>query len=119
MWLNSTLDHEQLFLLFIGEEQINMASHLGAQIQTRKYVCFTLSILLPSHSDLQVPPSQSDTAHRFQLWSPTFKFQWYLVIQQSWFARVNALCNLSHKKSREVAALFQANFCVGVASRCV
>ena len=27
----------------------------------------------------------------------------YWAIQQSWFARVNALCNLSRKKSREVA----------------
>ena len=26
------------------------------------------------------------------------------------FARVNALCNLSRKKSREIAAYFQANF---------
>ena len=32
------------------------------------------------------------------------------MIQRSWFARVNALCNLSHKKSREVAMHFQANF---------
>ena len=30
----------------------------------------------------------------------------YWAIQQSWFARVNALCNLSRKKSREVAAHF-------------
>ena len=28
----------------------------------------------------------------------------YWAVQWSWFARVNALCNLSHKKSREVAA---------------
>ena len=27
---------------------------------------------------------------------------WYWAIQRSWFARVNALCNLSRKKSREV-----------------
>ena len=43
----------------------------------------------------------------------------YWVIQRSWFARVNALCNLSHKKSREVTAHFRASFWVGVASRCV
>ena len=43
----------------------------------------------------------------------------YWVIQQSWFARVNALCNLSHKKSREVAAHFWANFWIGIASHCV
>jgi len=41
------------------------------------------------------------------------------AIQRSWFARVNALCNLSHKKSREVAAHFRADFWVGAASRCV
>ena len=41
------------------------------------------------------------------------------TIRRSWFARVNALCNLSRKKSREVAAHFQANFWVGIASRCV
>ena len=29
----------------------------------------------------------------------------YWAIQRSWFARVNALCNLSRKMSREVAAL--------------
>ena len=28
----------------------------------------------------------------------------YWAIQWSWFAQVNALCNLSHKKSQEVAA---------------
>ena len=33
----------------------------------------------------------------------------YWAIQQSWFARVNALCNLSRKKSREVAAHFRAD----------
>ena len=43
---------------------------------------------------------------------------WYWAIQRSWFARVNALCNLPRKKSREVAAHFRADFWVGVASRC-
>ena len=43
----------------------------------------------------------------------------YWAIQRSWFARVNALCNLARKKSREVAAHFRADFWVGVASRCV
>ena len=33
----------------------------------------------------------------------------YWAIQRSWFARVNALCNLSHKTSREVAAHFRAD----------
>ena len=32
------------------------------------------------------------------------------AIRRSWFARVNALCNLSRKKSREVAAHFRADF---------
>ena len=34
----------------------------------------------------------------------------YWAIQRSWFARVNAFCNLSRKKSREVAAHFRADF---------
>ncbi len=34
----------------------------------------------------------------------------YWAIQRSWFARVNALSNLSRKKSREVAAHFRADF---------
>ena len=34
----------------------------------------------------------------------------YWAIRRSWFARVNALCNLSRKKSREVAAHFRADF---------
>ena len=34
----------------------------------------------------------------------------YWAIQRSWFARVNVLCNLSRKKSREVAAHFRADF---------
>ena len=34
----------------------------------------------------------------------------YWAIQRTWFARVNALCNLSAKKSREVAAHFRADF---------
>ena len=46
-------------------------------------------------------------------------FSTYWAIQWSWFARVNALCNLSRKKSWEVAAHFRADFCVGVASGCV
>ena len=33
----------------------------------------------------------------------------YWAIQRSWFARVNALCNLSRKTSREVAAHFRAD----------
>ena len=36
--------------------------------------------------------------------------QCYWAIQRSWFARVNALCNLSRKKSREVAAHIRADF---------
>ena len=38
------------------------------------------------------------------------KSLYYWAIQRSWFARVNALCNLSAKKSREVAAHFRADF---------
>ena len=34
----------------------------------------------------------------------------YWAIQLSWFARVNALCNLSRKKSREVISHFRADF---------
>ena len=40
----------------------------------------------------------------------TFVIRRYRAIQRSWFARVNALCNLSRKKSREVAAHFRADF---------
>ena len=39
----------------------------------------------------------------------------YWAIQRSWFAKMNALCNLSRKKSREVAAHFRGDFWVGVA----
>ena len=34
----------------------------------------------------------------------------YWTIQRSWFARVNALCNLSCQKSQEIAAHFRADF---------
>ena len=34
----------------------------------------------------------------------------YWAVQSSWFARVNALCNLSRKKSREVAASLPGRF---------
>ena len=34
----------------------------------------------------------------------------YWAIQRSWFARVNALCNLSRKRLREVAAHLWADF---------
>ena len=34
----------------------------------------------------------------------------YRAVQWSWFARVNALCNLSRKKSREVAASLPGRF---------
>ena len=44
---------------------------------------------------------------------------WYWAIQRRWFARVNALCNLSRKKLWEVAAHSRADFWVGVASCCV
>ena len=47
------------------------------------------------------------------------ELQGYWAIQRSWFARVNVLCNLSAKKSWEVAAHFRADFWVGVASCCV
>ena len=36
--------------------------------------------------------------------------QHYWAVQWSWFARVNALCNLSRKKSREVAASLPGRF---------
>ena len=34
----------------------------------------------------------------------------YWAVRRSWFARVNALCNLSRKKSREVAASLPGRF---------
>ena len=43
----------------------------------------------------------------------------YRVIQRSWFAKVNVICNLLRKKLREVAVHFRADFWVGFASRCV
>ena len=39
----------------------------------------------------------------------------YWAVQWSWFARVNALCNLSRKKSREVASSLPGRFL----SRCI
>ena len=45
-----------------------------------------------------------------QLRPGCFKHQGDWAIQRSWFVRVNALCNLSRKKSREVAAHFRADF---------
>ena len=38
------------------------------------------------------------------------KDMFYWVIQRSWFAGVNVLCNLLCKKLREVAAHFRADF---------
>ena len=38
------------------------------------------------------------------LWEPCSGFPAYWAVQWSWFARVNAPCNLSRKKSREVTA---------------
>ena len=55
-----------------------------------------------------------NSSSHVQIWSVG-----YWAIQRSWFSRVNALCNLSRKKSQEVAAHFRADFWVGVASRCV
>ena len=37
-------------------------------------------------------------------------FLWYWAVQWSWIAWVNALCNLSHKKSREVTASLLGQF---------
>ena len=34
----------------------------------------------------------------------------YWAIQRSWFARVNALCNISRNMLQEVAAHFRADF---------
>ena len=42
--------------------------------------------------------------------SVDISYSFYRAIQRSWFARVNALCNLSRKKSREVAVHFRADF---------
>ena len=41
---------------------------------------------------------------------PFFKPSGYWAVQWSWFARVNALCNLSRKMSREVAASLPGRF---------
>ena len=38
------------------------------------------------------------------------RFFVYWAIQRNWLVRVNALCNLSRKMSREVAAHFRADF---------
>ena len=68
---------------------------------------------------------QSSGGHGWLLPPPlsSWRFSPDWAIQRSWFARVNALCNLSRKKSRkksrEVAAHFRADFWAGVASRCV
>ena len=43
-----------------------------------------------------------DSAARNSIMSLTSSLCW--AIQRSWFSRVNALCNLSRKKSRKVAA---------------
>ena len=43
----------------------------------------------------------------------------YWAVQWSWFTRVNALCNLSRKKSWKVTLQLPGRFWVGVASRCV
>ena len=42
--------------------------------------------------------------------APSLERSVHWAIQQSWFARVNALCNLSRKKSREVTVHFRADF---------
>ena len=61
----------------------------------------------------------SDVGWRFRDQCRSMVQHW--AIRRSWFANalVNALCNLSRKKSREVAAHFRADFWVGVALRCV
>ena len=43
-------------------------------------------------------------------WLELCHCQAYWAVQWSWFARVNALCNLSCKKSREVAASLPGRF---------
>ena len=40
----------------------------------------------------------------------TWRLGPYWAVQRSWFARVNALCNLSRKKSREVAESLPSRF---------
>ena len=65
-------------------------------------------------------PCLRDLSREYVLNHSTFCNQTlYWAIQRSWFARVNAVCNLSRKKSREVTAHFWADFWVGVASHCV
>ena len=48
--------------------------------------------------------THSRSCHYFYLMTP------YWVVQWSWFARVNALCNLSRKKSWEVSASLPGQF---------
>ena len=41
---------------------------------------------------------------------PSWRLRPYWAVQWRWFARVNVLCNLSHKKSPEVAASLPGQF---------
>ena len=83
----------------------------------RTWLCFSLSKLLKHMLNFCYKKTASYTRKVLSLF--VFSHSYYWAIQRSWFARVNAFCNLSAKKSREVTAHFRANFWVGVASRCV
>ena len=58
-------------------------------------------------NSFSAPGSFTSVLHSGQFCRPTalvLKRPSYWAVQWSWFARVNALCNLSHKMSQEVAA---------------
>ena len=85
-------------------------------------VCFQLDSrdASPSSSSTSMPSEvkSSEVVLLFQLKDnvgATDRYQikktlYYWAIQRSWFARVNVLCNLSRKQSREVAEHFRADF---------
>ena len=55
-----------------------------------------------SHKHTRIPLSLSKKSMQIDREIEIISLYW--VVQRSWFARVNALCNLSHKKSQKVVA---------------
>ena len=93
--------------------QVSTATRVGESHQQDSKVCSLSCSLYLIH--VSTATRVGDLQHCELIMFPWVQCYW--AIQWSWFARVNALCNLSRKKSREVAAHFRADFWVGVASR--
>ena len=94
-----SVEFNYLFLTFIHGCCIHVRINFYENVQLSERVCvkFSRIAIFP----ILWLTGQLRTKHKLLI---------YWAVQRSWFARVNTLCNLSRKTSREVAASLPGRF---------